>query len=233
MVKSTSKLHRLRQRIDRSDRLARLFGRLLSIYLGLCWRSGRWVAEGQDALGAALADGPVVLICWHGRSMMTMTTWQARAPMAMPRDPSPAGRVAAAALENLGSKPFAIDMKGGNFGPVRRMIGLVREGASLALTGDGPKGPVHVAKQSTIDWARATGRPVFATAWAQRRPWRLTSWDRLMVPKPFGRGAYVYREIPGGFSKAASQAERADIRDGLSKALSEVAARADALAAGR
>ena len=61
---------------------------------------------------------------------------------------SPAGRVAAAALINQGALPFAIDLKGSNFGPVREMIKLVRGGASLALTGDGPKGPVHEMKQS-------------------------------------------------------------------------------------
>ncbi len=232
MGKPARKVGALRRRMNQSDRLARVFGRVLSSYLGLCWRTGRWRTEGEDDLAVALADGPVVLICWHGRSMMTNTTWAARAPLAMPRDPSPAGRVAAAALINQGALPFAIDLKGGNFGPVREMIKLVRGGASLALTGDGPKGPVHEMKQSTIDWARATGRPVFLTAWAQPRPWRLSSWDRLMVPKPLARGAFVFERFSDGLDKAANEEARAELRAQLARRLSETTARADALAGG-
>ena len=232
MGKSTGKAGALRRRMNRSEGLARLLGRVLSAYLGLCWRSGRWRSEGEADLAAALADGPVVLICWHGRSMMTNTTWAGRAPLAMPRDPSPAGRVAAAALVNQGALPFEIDLKGGNFGAVRDMIRLVRGGASLALTGDGPKGPVHEAKQSTLDWARATGRPVFITAWAQARPWRLGTWDRLMVPKPLGRGAFVYHRWSDGLAKAGDEAARAQQRVELAALMTQVTERADELATG-
>ena len=61
------------------------------------------------------------------------------------------------------------------------------------MTADGPLGPAGDAKQAPVEWARATGRPVYMFAWSARRSVRLRTWDRLVLPVPFTRGSYGYR----------------------------------------
>ena len=230
MSKTTTKSLGLRQRLEQSDVLARGLGWVLASYLRLCFKTGRWHSAGVAELDAALVDGPVVIICWHGRLMMAPVVWQRRARVAIPRDPSPAGRLSAATQAHFGTEPFAIDMRGGNFGPVRAVIRMVRGGATLGLTADGPQGPNRVVHQAALDWARATGRPVFAFAWSQKRAWRLGSWDKLMVPKPFGGGAYAYQLWDGAAPKSADEDALRAARDNLRDTLDAVSKTADDLA---
>jgi lysophospholipid acyltransferase (LPLAT)-like uncharacterized protein len=75
-------------------------------------------------------------------------------------------------------------------GAVRALLGMRREveqGASVAFTIDGPRGPRYVAKPGPVVLARATGAPMVAFHIALENPWVLNTWDRSMVPKPFSR----------------------------------------------
>jgi lysophospholipid acyltransferase (LPLAT)-like uncharacterized protein len=42
--------------------------------------------------------------------------------------------------------------------------------------------------------ARLSGRPVVAIGIGAERCWRLRSWDRFAIPKPFSRVSYAYGE---------------------------------------
>lgn len=220
----------MRKRLESSGLIARILARVLTAYLRLCWGTGKWISDGEPALDAALEEGPVTVICWHGRLVVAPVAWAERAPAAIPRDPSPAGRLSAATQAYLGTQPFEIDMAGGNFGPVRQVMKLVRGGASLGLTADGPKGPNRKAKRAAIDWARATGRPIFLFAWSSRRVLRLNTWDRLMIPVPFAGGAFVYQPWAPEIPRKPGKEDYRRLRDELGAALDDVAHSADRLA---
>jgi len=71
------------------------------------------------------------------------------------------------------------------------------DGHCCAITADGPRGPVFVAKHGTALLANSVGllsdsnQP--AGTWVgcfyvlPDRAWQLRSWDRFMIPKPFSR----------------------------------------------
>jgi lysophospholipid acyltransferase (LPLAT)-like uncharacterized protein len=61
------------------------------------------------------------------------------------------------------------------------------EGSDLAITPDGPRGPVYVAAPGAVQLARVTGRPVLPVRVSYSRKWRLKSWDRFQIPWPFAR----------------------------------------------
>lgn len=64
--------------------------------------------------------------------------------------------------------------------------------ADWYFTADGPKGPKHVLKFGAILLAAKTGYPIVPIGVAFDRPWRLKSWDRFALPKPFSRACVVY-----------------------------------------
>jgi len=75
-------------------------------------------------------------------------------------------------------------------GAVRALLGMrrvIEEGATVAFTIDGPRGPRYVAKPGPVVLARATGAPMVAFHIALENPWVLNTWDKSMVPKPFSR----------------------------------------------
>lgn len=57
----------------------------------------------------------------------------------------------------------------------------------LAIAGDGPRGPRRQLKAGALYLAAKTGLPVVPAAFVYRSCWRLRSWDRLMLPRPFSR----------------------------------------------
>jgi len=63
----------------------------------------------------------------------------------------------------------------------------LQEGAAVAFTIDGPRGPKYVAKPGPVPLARATGFPMAAFYLAVSNAWMLNTWDRFMIPKPFAK----------------------------------------------
>jgi lysophospholipid acyltransferase (LPLAT)-like uncharacterized protein len=64
---------------------------------------------------------------------------------------------------------------------------LLDRGYTVGFTSDGPRGPAFVAKPGPVLLASKTGVPLVPFHIALEDPWRLPSWDRLMIPKPFSK----------------------------------------------
>jgi lysophospholipid acyltransferase (LPLAT)-like uncharacterized protein len=62
----------------------------------------------------------------------------------------------------------------------------------VGFTFDGPKGPRRVAKAGGSILSARTGIPVLPTVLAAAPAWRLKSWDRMCIAKPFGRLVCLY-----------------------------------------
>ncbi len=61
----------------------------------------------------------------------------------------------------------------------------LRSGISLMITPDGPKGPHQSIKPGIIELSRMSGCPVRLMHFRYSHCWRLKSWDRFVIPKPF------------------------------------------------
>jgi len=76
----------------------------------------------------------------------------------------------------------------------REMVDYLKAGKRCAITPDGPRGPRREMKKGTVEIARLTGAPVVPFGFAAEHCWRLKSWDRFIIPKPFSRAVFVYGE---------------------------------------
>ena len=61
----------------------------------------------------------------------------------------------------------------------------------LAITPDGPRGPRRQLAPGAVYLASRLGMPLVALGFGFDRPWRVPSWDRFAVPRPFSRGRAV------------------------------------------
>ena len=64
---------------------------------------------------------------------------------------------------------------------------MIQSGRTAIFAADGPLGPVYRSKMGPIKLAQMTGAPIGAFHLEPERAWRLRSWDRFLVPKPFTR----------------------------------------------
>ncbi|MGH9948724.1 MAG: lysophospholipid acyltransferase family protein [Pyrinomonadaceae bacterium] len=92
---------------------------------------------------------------------------------------------------------FGIVKGSSSRGAVAGLVGLIRmmkKGFPSAFTVDGPKGPRYEAKAGPLMLAKKTGNPVLPFVIECRRFWRLGSWDKLQIPKPFTPAAVIFAE---------------------------------------
>lgn len=66
----------------------------------------------------------------------------------------------------------------------------------LAITPDGPRGPRRTLAQGPIYLSSKLGLPLVAMGYGFDRPWRMPTWDRFALPRPYSRArGVVSREI--------------------------------------
>lgn len=74
---------------------------------------------------------------------------------------------------------------------MRRMLRLSRT-AHLVITPDGPRGPRRVVQMGAIYLAAKTELPIVPVGIGYERPWRLKSWDRFAIPRPWSRSTLIF-----------------------------------------
>jgi hypothetical protein len=62
---------------------------------------------------------------------------------------------------------------------------LKTNGRIVAITPDGPKGPLYQVKPGAVIAAKEAGAPIIPLTWDAKPCWHLSTWDKMMLPKPF------------------------------------------------
>jgi lysophospholipid acyltransferase (LPLAT)-like uncharacterized protein len=173
--------------------------------LASTWRMRAHNVEGLKA--ARAANKRVIFALWHGELLPLL--WQHRGEnVAIVISEHRDGEIVAQIAESLGySTVRGSSSKGGS----RALIGLMREieaGRDGAITPDGPRGPAHVFAPGAVVAAQRTGAYIQPIRAAASRSWRLKSWDKFLIPKPFARIDVHYGELT--VVEAASPREAAE-----------------------
>ena len=191
-------------------------------------RTNRFTLLGEDAYKRARAAGkPVVFLVWHGK--IFLVPWFFRKRGIMPLiSPSRDGEIPARIMDGWGYKI----LRGSGTHFVRNawleMIRELRAGGEVIIVPDGPRGPDREFKPGAVRLAAETGAVLVPFAFTATRRRILRSWDRFLLPLPFGRITAAYGEpveIPRDLPPAEQEAQRAR----LEALLREFDAKIDAL----
>jgi lysophospholipid acyltransferase (LPLAT)-like uncharacterized protein len=209
-------------------------GAVLAGYMGVVKATTRWDRRGlEHAEPVWSREGGVVACVWHSRILLSRALWpQDAQPPAILISRSRDGDVIADAARRQGAavvRGSSLNQRKtakqkGSVGAFREMTRHVESGGCMAVTPDGPRGPRMRAGAGAVKLARTTGAPVLPCAWSTRRAKVFDSWDRFMLPLPFGRGVIVYAEpvaIAPDADAAALEAARALLEIRLNMATAE------------
>ena len=166
-----------------------LLGRGFLQVLARTWRI-RIVNEGY-LLDLRRAERPFIFALWHGHLLPLL--WHHRGQgvlilISEHRD----GELVARAADSLG---YGLIRGSTTRGADRALISLVREltaGHEVAITPDGPRGPAETFAPGALVAAQRSDTFILPVAASADRAWRLRSWDRFMIPKPFARVTIAY-----------------------------------------
>jgi lysophospholipid acyltransferase (LPLAT)-like uncharacterized protein len=162
--------------------------------LATTWRME--TINGEPLAAARRARRPVIFALWHGELLPLL--WHQRGEnVAIVISEHRDGEIIARIAESLG---YATVRGSSSRGGSRALIGLMREidaGRDGAITPDGPRGPARVFAPGAAVAAQRTGALIAPIRAQASRAWRLKSWDRFLIPKPFARVRVSFGPLTG------------------------------------
>lgn len=195
------------KRILRHKRTLALGVSVLGAYLRFALRTTRWTLIGAEHVAPQMRGVPAVMAFWHERLPMMPALWnlartqrqQAKAPpgrMHVLISRHHDGQLIASIMRG-----FALDIvhgstaKGGvqkgGAASLRALLAVLAAGDQIVITPDGPRGPRRTAAPGLAQLAALAGVPIIPCAAQSTRHRLLPTWDRMLLPLPFGRGVLV------------------------------------------
>ena len=123
------------------------------------------------------------------------------------------GEMAARVVKRFGVKALRGSSSRGGMVALQQLEAAARHFEGVGYTLDGPKGPRRVAKPGMPMISAATQFPILPYAATLTRAWRLNSWDRFPIPKPFSKVIFAFGpEIPPALSASRDDIEATRLR---------------------
>jgi lysophospholipid acyltransferase (LPLAT)-like uncharacterized protein len=162
---------------------------MLVALLAATWR---YRVHGWEHVTAARRSRrPIVYVLWHSRILPLLYSRRGEGVallISRHRD----GAYLTQLSERWGYRVVrGSSQRGGDVG----LLGLVRclrDGADVALTPDGPRGPAEQVKPGALAAAQYAGAAVIAVGARASAAWWTRSWDRFCIPKPFATIEVAY-----------------------------------------
>lgn len=193
----------------------------------------RWERIGLSGNERWWADKkPCILLFWHGRQLfMPWIYLRHHHPKKAPAmtaliSQHEDGRMIAAGMRFLGIGSVAGSSSRGGLRALFLLIKKLQDNSHIAITPDGPKGPVHKLKNGALFIAQRSGASIYPSSFSAERYWKFKSWDGMIFPKPFSR-AVMIKGTPFMVASNATEAQLASISQSVEDALMAVSAQAD------
>ena len=159
-------------------------GAALLRLLAMTWRVR--TVNGEPLAEARRSGQQVLFALWHGELLPLLWHQRGRGVAVMISEHRD-GEIIAQIAHSLGYRT----VRGSSSrGASRALLGLTRAidaGNDGAITPDGPRGPARVFAPGAAVAAQRTGALIVPIRANASRAWRLKSWDRFLIPKPFAR----------------------------------------------
>jgi lysophospholipid acyltransferase (LPLAT)-like uncharacterized protein len=191
--------------------------------LWLCIKS--WRRKWISARAIFETVGPVIYCVWHNRLVLAVASYKDLAleqwhekGLATVVSASGDGAFLAAVLQKFGVQ--AIRGSSSRRGPQALLEATrwIRKDYSVAITPDGPRGPVYEVQDGIIFLAQLTGRPIIPVSNVANWKLRLRSWDRFQIPLPFATCKLLCGE-PIWVPRDASETDREQLRLKLAESM--------------
>jgi lysophospholipid acyltransferase (LPLAT)-like uncharacterized protein len=145
------------------------------------------VEDPYDVVGFVRKQ-PVIFAIWHNRLLMlprvfdpSFPTRQSYGLISASRD----GDFIARFIERSGYGTIRGSSSRKGVIALRQLMDTLAADGNVLFTPDGPRGPVYQLSQGVIFVAQKSGAPIVPIHMEYSSCWRLKSWDRFVVPRPF------------------------------------------------
>ena len=162
--------------------------------------------------------GPAIYCIWHNRLALCMPAYYSyikkyrnTSGLAVMVSASKDGGFLTGILECFKVQPVRGSSSRRGPQALLELTTWAERGYDLAITPDGPRGPLYVVQDGAMALAQLTGLPIVPVSYHVNWKIRVKSWDRFQIPLPFSRCEMIY-EKPIFVPREATDAEREKLR---------------------
>ena len=131
----------------------------------------------------------IIVAMWHGDLLMQPLNYRAfrkngvvKVIVSEHRD----GKLIKKVCEHLGVGGIAGSSSKGGAKALINAIKSLKKGIDVAITPDGPRGPIYSVADGIVALSQKTGVKIVPFSSKPSKYWQMKSWDKFIVPKPFG-----------------------------------------------
>ena len=195
-----------------------IISQIASWYIKFIKITTKWDLRGVNTFYDNLEKyGSVIFIAWHGRAPMIPPFWDKRKKLKALVSPHRDGQLIAAMLKKFGINNIDGSSNENAKGAAVAIMKELKQGTTIAIIPDGPRGPSMTMSLSPVYYAQKAGIPVIAVT--------EKSWDRMLLPKPFNKGICAVSEpflIPKDATKEQLEQYRLKIENTLNNLTWEI-----------
>ncbi len=166
---------------------------------------------------------PVIMCFWHNRILGIALAFLRRYPprragVTVLTSPSRDGEILAGVMGRLGMNSVRGSSSRRGSQALLELIRLVKDGADIAITPDGPRGPRYNLGPGAIHLAQTTGAPILPVHASYTRAIRMKTWDGFIIPLPFSKVTVTVDDpvpVPADLDDPAFETFRARIESHL------------------
>ena len=199
--------------------------RLAAALLEPMFATVSYEVEGTEHLNELKASGqPFIYALWHGR-LLPLGYLHRGEGMVSLISRSQDGDYLAEFLNRWGFEPLRGSSSRGGSEATRQIVRELRRGRKLAITPDGPRGPMQKMKPGVLVIAQLAQVPILPVSAAVSRAWAPGKWDRFLIPKPFARVLVRYGppvRVPRDATSAELEQKRQDLESVLNRMTAEL-----------
>ena len=172
-------------------------------------------------------EKPLIHVLWHNQISVSPYLWRKMYPkreVVVLTSASKDGVVLASAVKvfKVGAVHGSSSRRGA--AAIVALRRAARNGKDLVFTPDGPRGPRYRLQPGVIKIAQTTGLLVVPMRVEYLSCWRLKSWDRFRIPKPFSKVRITLEEamtVPRELDEDAFEKERLRLENSLMKGITD------------
>ncbi|MDQ7059738.1 MAG: lysophospholipid acyltransferase family protein [Sulfurimonas sp.] len=167
---------------------------LVSFLIRLIYITNRKVFHAPKDLG----DEAFVMACWHGELLMipyAYTKFRKNPHVKLLISEHFDGNLIAKTLGYFGFDTIRGSSTRGGAKALIESIKSIKSGYDLGITPDGPKGPRHEVHDGIVVMAKKAKVKITLVSIKPSSYWQLKSWDKFVIPKPFGIINYYISDL--------------------------------------
>ena len=140
-----------------------------------------------------LGEDNFIMACWHGQLFMipyAYTYFRAKPKVKLLISEHFDGDLIAKTLGFFGFGTIRGSSTRGGVKALLQGIKEIKMGYDVGITPDGPKGPRHEVHDGIVVMAQKAGVKIVLVEIKPSKYWQINSWDKFVIPKPFGEIEY-------------------------------------------